>query len=84
MLSLLIVIKHFLKEIAYKGDYTIGSFNPPEQNLPVEKCYTDEWDCFYVMKKMGLKVGCFAGFSDHRLTTMSAHTHVYAILCMKM
>ena len=26
---------------------------------------------------MGPKVGCFAGFCHHHLTTMSAHTHVY-------
>ena len=33
---------------------------------------------------MDPKVGCFAGFCDHRLMTMSVHTHVYAILCMKV
>ena len=26
---------------------------------------------------MGLKVGCFAGFCHHCLTTMSAHTYAY-------
>ena len=26
---------------------------------------------------MGPKVGCFAGFFHHRLTTRSAHTHAY-------
>ena len=26
---------------------------------------------------MGPKVGCFAGFYHHRLTTMSAHMHAY-------
>ena len=31
----------------------------------------------YTIKEMGLKVGCFAGFCDHCLTTMSAHMHAY-------
>ena len=26
---------------------------------------------------MGPKVGCFAGFCNHRLTAMSAHTQAY-------
>ena len=29
------------------------------------------------MKEKRPKVGCFAGFCHHRLTTMGAHTHVY-------
>ena len=27
--------------------------------------------------KTSSKVGCFAGFCHHRVTTMSAHTHAY-------
>ena len=30
--------------MAYKGGYIVGSFNPPEENLPAEKRYTVEWD----------------------------------------
>ena len=30
-----------------------------------------------VIKETGSKVGCFAGFCQHRVMTMSAHTHVY-------
>ena len=29
------------------------------------------------MKEMGQKIGCFASFCHHPLTTMSAHMHAY-------
>ena len=49
--------------------------------MPVEKCYTVEWDYYsllkHVTKETGSKVGCFAGFCHHRLTAMSADTHAY-------
>ena len=65
----------------YKYCYIVGFFNPPEQNLPVEKCYTVELDYYsllkHVIKETGLKVGCFAGFCHHRLMAMSSHTHAY-------
>ena len=44
-LSLLIII---LKEMAYNGGYIVDFFNPPKKNLPAEKCYTDEWDCYSI------------------------------------
>ena len=53
----------------------------PEQNLPAEKCCTNEWNCFsiekHVIKETVPKVGCFAGFYDHHLMNMSAHMHAY-------
>ena len=49
--------------------------------LPAEKCFTDEWDFFsilkHVIKEMGPKVSCFVGFCDYCLMTMSEHTHAY-------
>ena len=67
--------------MAYKGGHIVSFFNPPEENLPVEKCYTVKWDYYsllkHVIKETGLKVGCFAGFCHHHLTAMSAHTHAY-------
>ena len=30
-----------------------------------------------IIKEMGSKVGCFAGFCHHPVTITSAHTHVY-------
>ena len=67
--------------MAYKYCYIVGFFNLPEQNLPVEKCYTVEWDYYsllkHVIKETGLKVGCFAGFCHHHLTAMSSHVHAY-------
>ena len=67
--------------MAYKYCYIVGFFNPPEQNLPVEKRYTVEWDYYsllkHVIKETGPKVGCFADLYHHRLTAMSSHTHVY-------
>ena len=30
------------------GGYIVGFFNPPEKNLPAEKCYTDEWDYYLI------------------------------------
>ena len=32
---------------------------------------------FTVIKDMGPKVGCFAGFCHHRLMTTGVHTHAY-------
>ena len=59
----------------------ISFFNPPEENLPVEKHCTVEWDYYsllkHVTKETGPKVGCSAGFCHHRLTAMSANMHVY-------
>ena len=67
--------------MAYKSGYNVGFFNLSEKNLPAEKCYTDEWNCYsiqkHVIKETDPRVGCFAGFCDHHLTTMSAHIHVY-------
>ena len=67
--------------MAYKYCYIVGFFNPPEENLPVEKCYTVEWDYYsllkHVIKETGSKVGCFAGCCHHCLTAMSADTHAY-------
>ena len=69
--------------MGYKGGYIVGFFHLPEMNLPAEKGYFNEWDCYsiqtHVIKEMGPKVGCFAGFCDHCLTTicMIAHMHVY-------
>ena len=82
-LSLLIILKRFLKETGYKGGYIIGFFNLPEKTCQQKKGYFNEWDCYsiqtHVIKEMVPKVGCFAGFSHHCLTTicMSAHMHVY-------
>ena len=62
-----------------QGDYIIGFFHLPEKNLPAEKHYNDKWDYYpiqkHVIKEMGPKVGCFAGFCHHRL--MSAHMLAY-------
>ena len=73
--------------MAYKDGYIIGFFNLPEKTLPAEKRYTVEWDYYslqkHVIKETGPKVGCFAGFCQHRLTTMSAHTHVYRYLLVE-
>ena len=67
--------------MAYKYCYIVGFFNPPEQNLPVEKCYTVECNYYsllkHVIKETGPKVGCFAGFCHHHLTAMSSHTPAY-------
>ena len=67
--------------MAYKGGYIVGFFNLSEKNIPAGKRYTNEWDCFsiqkHVIKETGPKVGCFAGFCDHRLTTINAHMHAY-------
>ena len=67
--------------MGYKGGYIIGFFNPPEKNLPAEKYYTNELDCYsiqkHVIKEMGPKVICFAGFCHHRLMTVNAHMHMY-------
>ena len=64
--------------MAYKGGYIVGFFNPPETNLPAENCYTVESDYYsiekHIIKGMGPKVGCFAGFFHHCLMPMSAHT----------
>ena len=73
--------------MAYKGGYIIGSFNPPEENLPAEKCYTVEWDYYslwkHVIKETGPKVGCFAGFCHHHLMATSADTHAYRYLLVE-
>ena len=75
---MLIIIKW---ETAYKYCYIVGFFNPPEQNLPVEKHYSVEWDYYsllkHVIKETGPKVGCFTDFCHHRLMAMSSHTHAY-------
>ena len=61
--------------------YITGVFNPSENNFPPEKRYTNEWDYYsiqkHAIKETGPKVGCFAGFCHHYLTTMSAHTQAY-------
>ena len=36
----------YIKEMAYKGGYIVGFFNPPEENLSAEKRYTVEWDYY--------------------------------------
>ena len=67
--------------MVYKYCYIIGFFNPPEQNLPVEKHYTVEWDYYsllkHVIKETDPKVGHFADFCHHCLTAMSSHTYAY-------
>ena len=67
--------------MAHKGGHIAVFINPPKKNLPTEKCYTDEGDCYsiqkHVIKEMYPKVGCFANFCDHRLMTMSVHMNVY-------
>ena len=46
-MSLLIIIKWFSKEMAYKDGYIVGFFTPPENNLPAEKVIaTVEWDYY--------------------------------------
>ena len=64
-----------------RGGYIVGFFNLAEENLSAEKRYTVEWDYYsiykHVIKEMGPKVCCFAGFCHHCLTTMSAHAHAY-------
>ena len=59
-----------------------GFFNPPEENLPAGKRYTDEWDCYSIQlnKEAGPKIGCFAGFCHHRLTSMN----VCAYACVSL
>ena len=78
---MLVIIKPFSIRNPYKGGYIIGFFNPPEKNLPAEECYTNEWDCYSILKnvikEMGPKVGCFTGFCPHHLTTMIVHMHEY-------
>ena len=39
---------HYKKEMAYKSGYNVGFFNLSEKNLPAEKCYTDEWNCYSI------------------------------------
>ena len=34
--------------MAYNGGYIVDFFNPPEKNLPAEKCYTVEWDYYSI------------------------------------
>ena len=67
--------------MAYKGGYIVRFFNPPEENLPAEKCYIVEWDYYslqrHAIKEMGPKVGFFAGFCHRCLMAMSAHTRAY-------
>ena len=81
---MLFIIKPFSKRNGLQGWYIAGSISPPTKNLQTEKCYTDELDCHsvykYIIKEMGPKVGCFAGFCQHCLTTMSAHMHEYRYL----
>ena len=67
--------------MAYKYCYIVGFLNPPEENLPVEKRYTVEWDYYsllkHVIKQTVPKVGCFAGFCHHCLAAMSVLMHAY-------
>ena len=66
--------------MGYKGGYIVGFFNPPEK-IVSRKYYTNEWNCYsmlkYVMKETGPEVDHFAGFCHHCLMTMSALTHAY-------
>ena len=68
--------------VASFRDYIIGFFNSPEENLPARKRYTDGWDCYsiYLNKEAGPKIGCFAGFCHHRLTSMN----VCAYACVSL
>ena len=78
---MLIIIKWFSKRNGLQGWLYCCFFNPPEKTLPAEKLHTDEWDYYslqkHIIKETGPKVGYFAGFCHHHLTTMSAHTHAY-------
>ena len=52
--------------MAYKGGHIADFINLPKNNLPTEKRYTDELDCFQynnkiIIKETGPKVGCFDG-----------------------
>ena len=50
----------------------------PEKNLPIQKVISmSRFALRCVIKEMGSKVGCFAGFCYHPITIMSAHTHAY-------
>ena len=41
--------------MAYIGGYINGFVNPPEKNLPAEKHYTNEWDCYSLYERNGSK-----------------------------
>ena len=71
--------KTISKEMGFKSGYVACFFNPSEKNLPAEKHYTDELDCYSIQnKRTGPKVGCFAGFFHHFCRPrVCAHTHGY-------
>ena len=79
--SLLINIKSCYKRNRLIGWLFRWLFNSPQENLPIEKCYTDEQDCHpiynHVINKTPPNVNRFADFCHHHLVTTTAHTHVY-------
>ena len=71
-----------LKEMAYKGGFIIGFFNPPEKNLPVQKRYTVEWELFNIeicYKRNRPKSWLFCWF-----LSPSFDDHVCAYACVSL